>query len=44
MQSSDTAHPIDAGSTVTRLVHGHAAESQSVGIKAPDFIIRISLP
>ena len=31
LQSSETAHPIDAGSSVARLVHSHAVESQSVG-------------
>ena len=30
---SETAHPTDAGSTVTCLVHGQAAESQSVGCR-----------
>ena len=33
LQSSETAHPIDDGSTVTCLVHRHAAESQRVGCR-----------
>ena len=30
LQSSETLYRIDAGSTVARLVHNHAVESQSV--------------
>ena len=37
LQSSETAHPIDAGSTAARLVHGHAAKSHSVGCSLEHF-------
>ena len=36
-QSCDTSYLIDAGSTVTRLVHGPAAESQNVGCSLEHF-------
>ena len=31
LQSAEIAHPVDAGPTVTRLVHGHAAEPRRNG-------------
>ena len=55
LQSSDTAHSLDAGFTVTRVVHGRGAEPQRVGcrreqhccgkvIESPDCLLQISCP